>query len=105
MKHKIEDGNRRSLYTLKTAGFAVVAQNRFRLNGSMAARRHDSYHFEGKRQSAGTLALPEQHARRHSTGTFAGTINIAALQPNLENLTIKVSKIEINNRCTHMWLE
>ena len=40
---------------------------------------------------AGILALPVQHARRHRTGTFAGTINITALQLNLKNLTIKVS--------------
>ena len=90
-KNKSEDGNRRGLYTLKTAGMAVMAQNRFRT----AARRQDSFHYEGRRPSGnpatsnanGVLSVPaaDQQPRRHSTGH----INIAALQPNLENLKLQ----------------
>ena len=70
---------------------AVMAQNRFRT----AARRQDSFHYEGRRPSGnpatsngnGVLSVPatDQQPRRHSTGH----INIAALQPNLENLKLQ----------------
>ena len=67
---------------------AVVAQNRFRTNLS---RRQDSFHFEKMDLTEG-LSVPNEQARRHSTGNVAsnGTINIAALQPNLENLKVNL---------------
>ena len=66
---------------------------RFRTNRE-AAKRQDSFHYEGKRPRGntncnengnGALSLPDQQHRRHSTGH----INIAALQPNLENLKLQ----------------
>ena len=42
-----------NLYSLKTAGMAVVAQNRFRTNRE-AAKRQDSFHYEGKRPRGNT---------------------------------------------------
>lgn len=40
------------------------------------------------------LSVPNEQARRHSTGNVAsnGTINIAALQPNLENLKVNLER-------------
>jgi hypothetical protein len=69
---------------LKAAGMAVVAQNRFKV----AAKRQDSFHCEGQRNdpTSGGLGVPEQQVRRHSTGAVS-TINIAALMPNLQNLS------------------
>ena len=75
---------------MRTAGIAVVAQNRFKSNitNLSATQRQDSFHFEGKRfleSTSGALAVPDQQqARRHSTGNVAGAINIAALQPKLD---------------------
>ena len=67
---------------------AVMAQNRFR--SVAAAKRQDSFHWEGKRPDPTSglsgLAVPEQQVRRHSTGNVTSSINIEALQPNLENL-------------------
>ena len=61
----------------------MVAQNRFK-----KGKRQDSFHFEKTDLDRG-LSVPNEQVRRHSTGNVAtGTINIAALQPNLENLKV-----------------
>lgn len=88
IKHISEDGNRRvGLYNLKSAGMAVVAQNRFKSSGMSASKRQDSFHFEGKQA---VLSLPEQQVRRHSIGNVPGmSINIAALQPKMEKKVCK----------------
>ena len=85
VKHEAEDGSRPRFCNLKTAGMAVVAQNRFKTN----TKRQDSFHFE--KTDPLLLAPASEQIRRHSTGNVAsGTINIAALQPNLENLQVCV---------------
>ena len=66
----------------------MVAQNRFKTY----SKRQDSFHFEKMDLTEG-LSVPNEQARRHSTGNVGnGTINIAALQPNLENLKVNVLK-------------
>lgn len=88
LKNEAEDGGRARFCTLRSAGMAVVAQNRFKTY----SKRQDSFHFEKMDLTEG-LSVPNEQARRHSTGNVGnGTINIAALQPNLENLKVNVLK-------------